>query len=67
MPLDASTGADVDRLADIVLHSGNFGRESGRGMMSSFIGKSGLLSRFAFGELLWRPLVLGWNRLNQLL
>ena len=67
MPLDASTGADVDRLADIVMHSGNFGRESGRGMMSSFIGKSGLLSRFAVGELLWRPLVLGWNRLNQLL
>ena len=66
MPLDAQSGADVDRLADIVMQSGNFGRESGRGKMGSIIGKAGLLGRYAFGELFWRPVSLGWNRSFQL-
>ena len=65
MPVDSIEGKDVDRLAELVTRCGNFGRESGKGMLSSYISSALLLCRYTPGEVFWRPVLLAWNRLGR--
>ena len=66
MPVKPSVSKDVDRLAELIMNSGNFGRESGKRMMGSYVSSALLLSRYVPGEVLWRPFLLAFNRICQL-
>ena len=67
MPVAPDTGKDVDRLAGMIMNCGNFGRESGKRMVSSYASSAILLCRYVPGEVIWRPLMLAGNRVRQLL
>ena len=66
-PVVPFTGRDADRLASLIMRCGNFGRESGKRMFGSYLSASLLLCRYVPGEVLWRPLMLAWNRTGQLM
>ena len=66
MPVAPKFGRDTDKLAELIMNCGNFGRESGRRFLGSYVSASLLLIRYVPGEVLWRPLRLGWNRFSQL-
>ena len=66
MPLDPGKGKDVDRLAKLIMDCGNFGRESGKRMVGSYLTAATLLCRYVPGEVLWRLLELAGNRFGQL-
>ena len=65
MPVAPLEGRDVDRLANLVMDCGNFGRESGKKMLGSYLTSAFLLCRYVPGEVLWRPIMLACNRLGQ--
>ena len=65
MPVIPKFGKDTERLAELIKNCGNFGRESGKRMFGSYLSASLLLIRYVPGEVLWRPLRLGWNRTVQ--
>lgn len=67
MPVAPMTGSDVDRLAKVIMDCGNFGRESGKRMFGSYASSAFLLCRYVPGEVLWRPVMLSFNRLGQLI
>lgn len=64
LPVEPVTGKDVDRLAELIMRCGNFGRASGKGMLASYMASASLLFRYAPGEVLWRPARLARNRLD---
>lgn len=64
LPIEPETGKDVDRLGELITRCGNFGRESDRGMLSSYISSSLLLCRYTPGEVFWRPVMLAFNRVD---
>jgi hypothetical protein len=66
MPVAPKYGKDTDRLAELIMNCGNFGRESGKRMIGSYVSASLLLVRYVPGEVLWRPLKLAGNRFGQL-
>jgi len=66
MPVTPLEGRDVDRLASMIMGSGNFGRESGKGMLGSYAASAFLMSRYAPGEVFWRPVLLAYNRFGQI-
>lgn len=66
LPVDPKFGRDTDRLAELIMECGNFGRESGKRMIGSYVSASRLLIRYVPGEVIWRPLMLAWNRSSQL-
>jgi hypothetical protein len=66
MPVAPKFGRDADRLAELIMRCGNFGRESGKRMLGSYLSASLLLFRYVPGEVLWRPLRLAGNRFSQL-
>ncbi len=67
LPLDPSRGKDIDRLASLIMDCGNFGRESGKRMLGSYMTAASLLCRYVPGEVFWRPFELAVNRFGQLL
>ena len=67
MPVAPLENRDVDRLADLIMNCGNFGRESGKKMMGSYVSSAFWLCRYVPGEVLWRPLMLTLNRFGQIL
>ena len=66
LPVEPETGKDVDRLGEMIMDCGNFGRESGKGMMSSYISSAVFFCRYAPEEVFWRPVMLAWNRFIRL-
>ena len=66
MPVVPLEGQDVDRLAEMIMDCGNFGRGSGKKMMGSYLTSASMLCRYVPGEMLWRPISLVWNRFMQL-
>ena len=66
MPVNPLESRDTDRLAELIMRCGNFGRRSGKKMVGSYLSASMLLFRYVPGEVLWRPNMLAWNRLCQL-
>ena len=66
MPVVPSVGNDVDRLADLIMRCGNFGRESGKTIMGSYASSALWLLGYVPEEVIWRPLALASNRLGQL-
>lgn len=66
MPVNPLESRDTDRLAELIMRCGNFGRDSGKKMVGSFLSASLLMFRYVPGEVLWRPIMLAWNRLCQL-
>ena len=66
MPVAPLISRDTDRLAELIMGCGNFGRESGKRMVGSYASSAILLCRYVPGELIWRPIMLAWNRLVQL-
>ena len=66
MPVEPSDSKDVDKLANLVMDCGNFGRESGKKMVGSYASSAVLLRRYVPGEVLLRPLMLAFNRFGQL-
>ena len=67
LPVAPLLGKDADRLAELIMNRGNFGKESGKTMLGSYLSAAFLLIRYAPGEVLWRPLILLWNRSVQFL
>ena len=67
MPIDPLTGSDVDRLASLIMRCGNFGMDSGRNMLTSYLSAGFLLCRYVPDEMLWRPVMLAANRCLRLL
>ena len=67
LPVAPIIGRDTDRLAELIMSRGNFGRESGKSMLGSYASSALLLLRYAPGEVFWRPLLLFWNRSKQFL
>lgn len=65
MPVNPLESRDTDRLAELIMRSGNFGRGSGKKMMGSYMSSSLLMIRYVPGEVLWRPIMLIWNRFFQ--
>ena len=65
LPVSPLAGSDVDRLAELIMQCGNFGRESGKKMLGSFASASLLLCRYVPGEVFWRPVMLAGNRFIQ--
>ena len=63
LPVDPMVGKDVDKLGELIMNCGNFGKESGKGMLASFISSALLLCRYTLGEVFWRPVLLAGNRL----
>ena len=66
LPVDPMAGKDVDWLGEMIMSCGNFGRESGKGMLSSYVSSALLLCRYTPGEVFWRPVMLELNRLGRL-
>lgn len=66
IPVIPKTGRDVDRLARMILDCGNFGRKSGVRMLGSYAKSAVLLIRYSPSEVLWRPVMLAFNRLCQI-
>ncbi len=66
MPVNPLENRDTDRLAELIMRCGNFGRSSGKKMMGSYLSSSLLMIRYVPGEVIWRPLLLAGNRLGQL-
>ena len=66
MPIAPKFGHDTDQLAELIMNCGNFGRESGKRIIGSYVSASLLLIRYVPGEVLWRPLRLAANRFGQL-
>ena len=67
MPVVPLANRDVDRLADLIMGCGNFGRESGKKMLGSYVSTAFWLCHYVPCEVLWRPLMLAFNRFGQLL
>lgn len=67
LPVAPIIGRDTDKLAELIMSRGNFGRESGKNMLGSYASSALLLIRYAPGEVFWRPLLLFWNRSRQFL
>ena len=66
MPVAPLQSRDTDRLAELIMNCGNFGRESGKRMLGSYASSAIMLCRYVPGEVIWRPLMLAWNRFVQL-
>jgi len=65
MPVNPLESRDTDRLAELIMRCGNFGRGSGKKMMGSFISSALLMIKYVPGEVFWRPIMLAWNRFFQ--
>ena len=65
MPVTPLENRDVDRLANLIMDCGNFGKESGKKMLGSYASSALWLCRYAPGEVFWRPIMLALIRLGQ--
>ena len=65
LPVEPLEVKDVDQMAGYIMGCGNFGKESGKGMLTSYMTSVKLLSRYTFVEVFWRPFMLAWNRFGR--
>ena len=65
LPVAPIFGRDTEKLAELVMSRGNFGRESGKKMLGSYASVATWMVWYVPGEVLWRPIMLMWNRFTQ--